>query len=254
MISIFKEMWTPPKPEAAIELTRLFRSIEEGVKRRPGASVAITSPQRNDQVLRMSYDLAWVGSTLLGKRVLVLDAVGEPGQRPTARAWTPPRPDASPGRGATVDVPGRNGTDDPTRNGVGSGAGELEAGPAPSRALVDMDQALQERNNVDLLSLRISGGEAAIIPQLTEIWDKLQTTFDLIIVATPPVLNDPTAACLGAMVDGNVLLVSAGRTRQKEVTRAIDLLSGASTPLIGVVMTDRRHTFPRWLRWLFGDG
>lgn len=240
MISIFKEMWAPPKAQATLELTRLYRSLEQMVERRPGASVAITCPHSTDEVMRLAYDLAWVGSTLLGKRVLVLDTM-TPDIQATSRAWEPPaQSTASPMRSPSPD-PAKPGTD------------AVVTGPAPKQALIDMDRVLHEPGNVGLLSLRVSSTSSmAIMPQLTEIWGKLQTTFDLILVATPPVLDDPTASCLGSVVDGAVLVVGSGTSRQRDVTRAIELLTSGATPLLGVVMTDRRQTFPRWIRRIFG--
>ena len=246
MISIFKEMWAPPKAQDSLELTRLYRSIEEKLQRRPGSSVAITSAHENDQVLKLTYDLAWVGSTLLGKRVLVLDTTAQ-GYQPVVQTWQPPAPQN--GSVPKADMAGQGNAQEPSSGP--SSSGQVMA--APKQALIDMDRALREPNNVGLLSLRVMPGrDMAITPQLTEIWSKLQTTFDLIIVAAPPVLDDPTAACLGAVVDGNVLVVPSGSSRQDVVTRAIEVLSSGATPLIGVVMTGRKQTYPRWLRWLFG--
>ena len=242
MISIFKEMWAPPKAEDSLELTRLYRTIEENLQRRPGSSVSITCAHSSEHVLKLSYDLAWVGSSLLGKRVLVLDTTAQTYQ-PVVQTWQP--------RSKPQDAPFQG---EPTHAETSSGQDRAMAvETAPKQALVDMDRALREPNSVGLLSLRVSPShDVAITPQLTEIWGKLQTMFDLIIVAAPPVLDDPTAACLGGVVDASVLVVPSGSSRQRSVTRAIELLTSGATPLIGVVMTDRRQTFPRWLRWMFG--
>jgi Mrp family chromosome partitioning ATPase len=118
--------------------------------------------------------------------------------------------------------------------------------------MIAMNDAEFDRHKVGLFSLTMSSAkESAITPQLAGVWGKLQSSFDMIIIAAPPVLDDPTAACLGSLVDGNVLIVSSGASREKQVARAIDLLTSGATPLLGVIMTDRKHTLPRWIRWIF---
>lgn len=227
LINVFRETWTPPEIDT-VEFTRLYRSIEESLQRRPGSSVAVTSVHQSDEVLRLTYNLAWVGSELLGKRVLFLHVTEQPYKRSTVQE--PPR--SSPALSATRDS-----------NVSASGPGQV---------LIAMNDAEFDRQKVGLFSLTMSSAkDSAITPQLAGVWGKLQASFDMIIIAAPPVLNDPTATCLGSLVDGNVLIVSSGQSREKQVNRAIDLLTSGATPLLGVIMTDRKHTLPRWIRWMF---
>jgi capsular exopolysaccharide synthesis family protein len=58
--------------------------------------------------------------------------------------------------------------------------------------------------------------------------------FDWVIIDTPPVVLLPDANLLAAMVDGAILVVGAGKTPYKLITRAIDAIGRKK--LLGVVL------------------
>jgi capsular exopolysaccharide synthesis family protein len=59
-------------------------------------------------------------------------------------------------------------------------------------------------------------------------------TFDWVVIDTPPVVLLPDANLLAAMVDGAILVIGAGKTPHKLITRAIDALG--RTKILGVVL------------------
>jgi protein-tyrosine kinase len=59
-------------------------------------------------------------------------------------------------------------------------------------------------------------------------------TFDWVIIDTPPVVMLPDANLLAAMVDAAILVVGAGKTPYKLITRAIDALG--RNKILGVVL------------------
>jgi len=59
-------------------------------------------------------------------------------------------------------------------------------------------------------------------------------TFDWVIIDTPPVVLLPDANLLAAMVDAAILVIGAGKTPHKLITRAIDALGRSR--ILGVVL------------------
>jgi Mrp family chromosome partitioning ATPase len=58
--------------------------------------------------------------------------------------------------------------------------------------------------------------------------------FDWVIIDTPPVVLLPDANLLATMVDGAILVIGAGKTPYKLITRAIDAIGRKK--LLGVVL------------------
>lgn len=72
-------------------------------------------------------------------------------------------------------------------------------------------------------------------PRMGELIERLEQLADIVLIDTPPLaLSDPLI--IAGHVDGVLLVTMAGRTRSSELTRAIEELSRASTPVIGVVL------------------
>ena len=63
----------------------------------------------------------------------------------------------------------------------------------------------------------------------------------------PPVLESPDAATLGAVADGVVVVVQAGRTKRPVLTRSVDLLSRAGGRVLGIVLNRRRLEIPEFI-------
>jgi succinoglycan biosynthesis transport protein ExoP len=96
--------------------------------------------------------------------------------------------------------------------------------------------------SIDNLNLLASGplppnpAELVGSKRMGQFIDYLQQRFDIVIFDTPPVLAVTDAAVLSRQADGVLLVVEAGRTRQKEARRTMEELSRVNAPVLGVVI------------------
>jgi Mrp family chromosome partitioning ATPase len=77
--------------------------------------------------------------------------------------------------------------------------------------------------------------------------DQVGNAYDWIVMDGPPVLFASDAAALGAVADGVVLVVEAGRTKKPVLTRAVDLLRKAGARVLGTVLNRRRLEIPEFI-------
>jgi Mrp family chromosome partitioning ATPase len=170
--------------------------------------------------------LAWIGATLLGKRVLFVDA----GR--VASRWQAPStlesllgPDQ---RKVLLDV------------ALGHAAPEEAIVTAADRSLF-----------ASMLQHERAGGSAILAaPQIIAVLEHLRTSFDMIVIAPSASLDGPLAAILKTTVDGSIIVVESGVTRATQMARCASLLSSGDSLLIGTVMW-HRNPIPRLLRRWF---
>jgi capsular exopolysaccharide synthesis family protein len=60
--------------------------------------------------------------------------------------------------------------------------------------------------------------------------------FDMVLVDSPPTLPVTDAAVLARHADGVIIVVDVGRTKKRELTRAVQLLRQVDAPLLGLVV------------------
>jgi capsular exopolysaccharide synthesis family protein len=98
---------------------------------------------------------------------------------------------------------------------------------------------IKEVNGLDLLP------SGAIPPNPTELLGtkKMQNLiqglgekYDMVIIDTPPVADLTDAAILGAIVDGVLLVVSAGETNIEQAKKAKKVLENVTARILGAVM------------------
>jgi Mrp family chromosome partitioning ATPase len=82
---------------------------------------------------------------------------------------------------------------------------------------------------------------------LREALDANAPGFDWVILDAPPVLDSPDAAALGAVADGVVLVLQAGRTKRPVLSRAADLLTKSGSRLLGSVLNRRVLEIPEFI-------
>ncbi len=73
---------------------------------------------------------------------------------------------------------------------------------------------------------------------LKEILGRLSAEFDLVLLDSPPLLAVADASILGAMTDGVLLVVRAGRPGRDEICAARDLLENVGAHVVGAVLND----------------
>jgi len=65
---------------------------------------------------------------------------------------------------------------------------------------------------------------------------RLRSDYEQLIIAAPPVLSTITASVLSDYADAVLLVISAGTTRRRDLSRAAEILNSTGSPLIGVVL------------------
>jgi capsular exopolysaccharide synthesis family protein len=67
-------------------------------------------------------------------------------------------------------------------------------------------------------------------------FEALSESADLVIIDSPPVLPVSDPVILAALVDGVIVVVSAGSTDRRQLVKTIDRLSQVEAPLLGTVL------------------
>jgi polysaccharide biosynthesis transport protein len=89
---------------------------------------------------------------------------------------------------------------------------------------------------------------------MDKLLDMVRQRYDIVILDSPPLLRVADGAVLAARADGALLVVNGRRTRQKQLTEAVDRLWLAGASIIGVVLNHARtrrtgsYRRPRWPR------
>jgi len=115
--------------------------------------------------------------------------------------------------------------------------------------LRDARSSAQDARNLDLMPLEQSvQGDRSVTPEsLRASLDAVSSGYDWILVDGPPVLESPDAASLGAVADGVLVVVQAGRTKRPVLARSVDLLNRAGSRVLGVVLNRRRLEIPEFI-------
>jgi len=73
-------------------------------------------------------------------------------------------------------------------------------------------------------------------PRTAQILRALQNEADIVLVDSPPVLPVTDSAVLSAHVDACLLVMRAGVTTRRQLTRAVEVLQQVASPLVGTVL------------------
>lgn len=82
---------------------------------------------------------------------------------------------------------------------------------------------------------------------LRQLLDANGSGFDWILLDGPPVLDSPDATALGAVADGVVLVLQAGRSKRPILARSADLLSKGGAHMLGSVLNRRVLEIPEFI-------
>lgn len=83
--------------------------------------------------------------------------------------------------------------------------------------------------------------------KMSALLASLKTRFDYIFVDSPPVVPLTDPCLLGAMVDGVILVIQAGRTQRDIVKHAEHRLQQAHAKTIGYIITNVEYHLPHYL-------
>jgi protein-tyrosine kinase len=210
-----------PHGLASGELVKLHHSLIESLDTDRGIIAQFVGPEPDSAIRDVVYDLAYVSADWLGKRVLFVDGTGmtQPGK---ARAVAPRR-------------------DQPPH--VTGGLDDVEATITRVVGL--------ELYQMTFPSLRGALDLAPSVRRIPEFLSKLRDSFEMVLIAAPAASEAPMAMLLSRFVDGNVLVLEAGRTRAPVALELRDSLRTSGGAIIGAVLTRYDSFVPRFLRrWL----
>jgi receptor protein-tyrosine kinase len=80
-------------------------------------------------------------------------------------------------------------------------------------------------------------GELWATDRATQLLEYLAGAFDYVVVDTPPLGDYTDGAIVGALGDGAILLARIGRTTDRALRRAVQVLQSAKVALLGTVVT-----------------
>ena len=84
---------------------------------------------------------------------------------------------------------------------------------------------------------------------------RISGSYDLLVLDSPPVLLTPDSAVLGAVCDGVLLVLRAGRTQQQAAREALRQLAAVDAHVVGAVLNDPDSKVPLYDRqYAYGYG
>lgn len=131
----------------------------------------------------------------------------------------------------------------------------LQQGPGLSEILkgeVEPDSAFVSPN-IDNLTIVTSGkiprnpSELLGSRKMDNLLESFKARFDYIFIDTPPVMNVTDACILGAMSDGIMLVIQAGRTQRDLIQHSESRISQARAKVLGYIMTNIEYHLPQYL-------
>lgn len=199
-------------------LTSLCQSIEHATSNQQTPVVQFISAYTRESVSQVAFETAVVAATLLGKKVLYIDTADQfhYGQEENAES-------------------------------------KIHGLLAPVH---NVSSALMQATGANLLPTRLcrygdTGTTFTRMDEVKQMLEMLRSEYDMIIIASPGVLDDAFGAALAKLVDGSVLLLEAERSRAPVAIHTRDVVEGNGGKVIGAVLNKRRYYIPKWLySWL----
>ena len=72
--------------------------------------------------------------------------------------------------------------------------------------------------------------------RMSELVDKLEKEWDMILFDSPPIVAVTDSSMVSAEIDSMVMVIKAGQTDRSAVDRALDTISNVKSPLIGAIL------------------
>jgi hypothetical protein len=210
-----------PHGLSAGELVKLHHALAESLDSATGVITQFIAPEPDAAIESVAYDLAYISAAWLGKRVLLVNGIG-----------------------MHFDV-----SDQPASQ-------RLEPSLAGRAGLGNLEDSITRVVGLELYQMRFPSMRGALdlaptLRQIPEFLSRLRSSFDLVVIASPAASEAPMGVLLSRYVDGNILVLEAGRTRAPVASELRDSLSASGGAVVGVVLTCYRSPLPRFLRrWL----
>lgn len=210
-----------PHGLAPNELVKLHHTLIEALDPADGTVAQFLAPEPDAGIEAVVYDLAYVSAAWLGKRVLYVN-------------------------GTSMRFDGAERAPSSRREPVLTGHDDF----------IGMEHGITRVVGLELYqmvfpSLRGALDLAPTLRHMPDFLARLRQSFDLVLIASPPASQAPMGLLLSRFVDGNVLVLEAGRTRAPVAIELRDSLSASGGVVIGAVLTRYRSSVPQFLsRWL----
>jgi non-specific protein-tyrosine kinase len=104
--------------------------------------------------------------------------------------------------------------------------------------LANAAQAVGRRHLMLLASGQLPPNPSELLSstRTAQVLATLQAEADVVLVDSPPVLPVTDSAVLSAHVDATLLVIRAGVTTRRQLTRAVEVLEQVAAPLVGTVL------------------
>jgi protein-tyrosine kinase len=210
-----------PHGLAPNELVKLHHTLVEALDSADGTVAQFLAPEPDAGIEAVVYDLAYVSAAWLGKRVLYVN-------------------------GTSMRFDGTESPPSSRREPVLAGHDDFNGMEHGITRVVGL-----ELYQMVFPSLRGALDLAPTLRNMPDFLTRLRQSFDLVLIASPPASQAPMGLLLSRFVDGNVLVLEAGRTRAPVAIELRDSLSASGGVVVGAVLTRYRSSVPRFLsRWL----
>jgi capsular exopolysaccharide synthesis family protein len=212
------------QPESFVaEQFRGMRSrIDAVAAQRPMQTIIVTSAVAREGKSTSATNLALVSALSLDSKVLLIDCDMRAPQVATTFGITP-----------------------------SAGISEVLSGTAtPEQAISHVEEA-----NLDVLPVRTiprNPSELLASTAMRDLLEKLSSTYDRIILDTPPVLGLPDVKILNGVCDGLVLVVRADKTPRVDIEMALEVIDGSK--VLGMVLNGVPDVSDRYGYYGYGYG
>lgn len=130
----------------------------------------------------------------------------------------------------------------------------LSAGPGLSDILASSDSAesavqVNESAGIDILVAgAVSGDPSALLSSqaFATLIATAEQDYDVIIIDVAPITVVADAMIIGPLVSGAIVIADSTRVRRAKLVSALDSLTAAQIPIIGVVLNNARTHVPRY--------
>ncbi len=116
-------------------------------------------------------------------------------------------------------------------------------------SLQDVMFQLEDENLSFIVSGSVPENPAELLAadRMHQFLDQARANFDHVIIDTPPIISVTDAGIVGALVDGVLIVIQAGRTQRGIVKRAEEFLHQAHSNVIGHVLTNIQYHLPEYI-------
>lgn len=113
----------------------------------------------------------------------------------------------------------------------------------------EVEKEINSISNIEYLSLLTAGSavensaEVLGARMMRTFISLVKKKFDVVIIDSPPVLVVTDTSILGSLVDGVLIVCTAGKTNQRTMNRTIELLEKGNTKVWGVVLNQSMEEY-----------